>query len=116
MVTNLNRPLQGSTPILSNLDVFYNVSNQSNIGLTYNYVGEKLFAVGIFGLGDIYQTPQHLLNAIWNLEKDKYNLSFRLNNILNTPFELTQQTDIGNIITNRFTNGVDASIRFTYKF
>ena len=116
VVTNLNRPLQGSTPILSNLDVFYNVSNQSNIGLTYNYVGEKLFAVGIFGLGDIYQTPQHLLNAIWNLEKDKYNLSFRLNNILNTPFELTQQTDIGNIITNRFTNGVDASIRFTYKF
>lgn len=116
VVTNLNRPLQGSTPILSNLDIFYNISQQSNLGFTYNYIGKKLSSVGIFGLGDIYQTPQHFLNLIWNLEKDKYNLSMRLNNVLNTPFRLEQETDIGSIVTNEFTNGVDASIRFTYKF
>ena len=116
VVTNLNRPLQGSTPILSNLDIFHNISEQSNLGFTYNYVGKKLSSVGIFGLGDIYQSPQHFLNLIWNLERDKFNLSMRLNNVLNTPFKLEQQTDIGNVITNTFTNGIDASIRITYKF
>ena len=116
VVTNLNRPLQGSTPILSNFDVFHKLSGKSNVGLTYNYVGEKLFAVGIFGMGDIYQSPQHFLNLIWNLQKDKYNMSFRLNNILDTPFELTQETDIGRVVTYQFSNGVDVSIRFTYKF
>lgn len=116
VVTNLNRPLQGSTPILSNLDLFYDISDNSNIGVTYNYVGEKLSAVGIYGLGDIYQSPQHLLNLIWNLERDRFNLSMRVNNILNTPFRLQQQTDIGNVITNQFTNGTDVSIKFTYKF
>lgn len=116
VVTNLNRPLQGSTPILSNLDIFHNISDQSNLGFTYNYVGKKLSSVGIYGLGDIYQSPQHFLNLIWNLERDKFNLSMRLNNVLNTPFKLEQQTDIGNVITNTFTNGIDASIRITYKF
>ena len=92
VVTNLNRPLQGSTPILSNLDVFHNLSEESNLGITYNYIGRKLSSVGIFGLGDIYQSQQHFLNLIWNLEKDKYNLSVRLNNILDTPFRLEQNS------------------------
>ena len=59
VVTNLNRPLQGSSPVLSNFDVFYKMNRHTNIGLTYNYVGKKLNSVGVFGLGDIYQSPQH---------------------------------------------------------
>lgn len=116
VVTNLDRPLQGSSPILSNFDVFYKINRQSNFGFTYNYVGRKLNSVGVFGLGDIYQSPQHFLNVIYNIEKPKYGVSFRVNNLLNSEYRLSQKTDIGNITTNSFRTGQDISIRFKYKF
>jgi len=116
VVTNLNRPLQGSSPVLSNFDVFYKMNRHTNIGLTYNYVGKKLNSVGVFGLGDIYQSPQHFFNLIYNIEKPKYGLSFRVNNLFNTKYELTQMSDIGSVVTNDFRTGQDISVRFKYKF
>ena len=114
VVTNINKPLQGSTPILSNLDIFHQITPNSNIGLVYNYIGKKLTSVGVFGLGDIYQTPQHLLNIVCNSKIKNVSISLRFNNILNTPIELTQSTDVGKVILNKFTTGITSSIGITW--
>lgn len=116
VVTNENRPLQGSTPVLSNLDVFYNVTDNSNVGFTYRYVGRKLTSVGVFGLDDIYQVPQNFLNLIYNVSLSNKNVSVRINNVLNTPFKTTQQNSIGETTVNEFYSGVDFSLRFSYNF
>jgi len=114
--TNFDRPLQGSTPLLSNLDVFYEITKTSNVGLTYNYSGKKLNSVGIYGLGDVYQSAQHQLNLVYNLTKEKIGLSFRVNNILNTPYVLKQMTDIGNVTINQYRTGTNFSLSVKYKF
>ena len=116
VVTNFHRPLQGSTPLLSNLDVFYDVNKNSNVGLTYNYSGKKLNSVGIYGLGDVYQSSQHQLNFVYNITKEKVGISVRVNNILNTPYILTQETDAGSIEINKYTTGVNFSVSAKYKF
>ena len=116
VVTNTKRQLQGSTPIISNMDIFYDVNDKNSIGLVYNYTGRKLNSVGIFGLGDIYQSPQHTFNMVYNIKRQKYNLSFRINNILNTPFILKQNTDKGELITQKYKLGQDISIMFRYIF
>ena len=116
VVTNFDRPLQGSSPLLSNFDVFYNINKTSNIGLTYNYVGKKLNSVGVFGMGDIYQKSQHQLNMVYNVDKKKYSFSFRVNNVLNAKYELSQNTDIGNVVTHSFRTGQNVSMSIKYKF
>ena len=83
-MTNSNRPLQGSTPILSNLDIFYELNQKQSLGITTNYIGRKLNSVGIQGLGDIYQEDQLLLNLVYNLKLDKIILRLKGQNILNT--------------------------------
>lgn len=116
VVTNLSRPLQGSSPILSNFDVFYDIKENSSLGITYNFVGRKLNSVGVFGLGDIYQKPQSFLNLIYNYKKDKTNFSIRLMNVLNTEYILVQDSDIGEVITNNFTTGISLSFNLKHSF
>ena len=65
----LKQTFTGSSPILSNFDIFYDVKDNSNLGVTYNFVGKKLNSVGVFGLGDIYQRQQHFMNIVYNYKK-----------------------------------------------
>lgn len=116
VVSNFNRPLQGSSPILSNADLFYTINDNQNIGITYNFIGKKLNSVGIFGLGDIYQTQQNFLNLIYNIDKKKYSISLRINNLLNTEYEFVQNSDSGEITTSFFKLGQEFSFNFRYKF
>lgn len=115
VVSNFNRPLQGSSPIISNADLFYTINDNQNIGITYNLIGRKLNSVGIFGLGDIYQTQQNFLNLIYNIDKKKYSISLRINNLLNTKYEFVQNSDSGEVTTNFFKLGQEFSINFRYK-
>ena len=116
VVTNLSRPLQGSSPVLSNFDIFYDVKENSNVGITYNFVGKKLNSVGVFGLGDIYQRPQNFLNFVYNYNKENISFSVRLNNLLNTEYVLEQNSDIGKVITNNFRTGIGLSFNMKYSF
>jgi len=116
VVTNLSRPLQGSSPVLSNFDIFYDVNENTNVGITYNFVGKKLNSVGVFGLGDIYQRPQNFLNLVYNYNKENLNFSVRVNNLLNTEYVLEQDSDIGKVITNNFRTGIGLSFNMKYSF
>jgi outer membrane receptor protein involved in Fe transport len=116
IVTNLNRPLQGSTPILSNLDLFYDITNDLSIGLTYNLVGSKLYSVGLLGLGDNYQSVQNFLNLVCNFSVGKFDFTLNINNILYTKFETKQQTDIGNLTIDEYQLPINFRLGLKYKF
>ena len=64
--TNKERPLQGASPILANVDLTYSPrfgeNSQLNVALLYNLQGKRIQAVGISGLGDVKQDPLHTLN------------------------------------------------------
>lgn len=114
VVTNLERSLQGSSPILANVDIFYDLSDNNKVGLTYNFVGKKLNSVGIFGLGDIYQRQQHFFNLIYTYSNEGLSTSIRLNNIFDTRYILEQETDLGSMITNEFRNGTNLTLNVRY--
>ena len=116
IVTNINRPLQGSTPILSNLDVFYNISDSLSLGLAYNLVGRKLYSVGVLGLGDVYQTQQNFLNLVCNYKFRRFNFNLSVNNILNSKIERKQETDIGELITDDHLLGTNLRLGLNFKF
>lgn len=115
IVTNPKRELQGSTPVLSNLDVFYTM-DKHNVGVVYNFTGRKLFSAGIQGIGDVYQTERHQLNIVYKYQKEKFNVLVGVNNILNSPFTLTQGSDDGVKDVNNYKSGVGISVGVNYKF
>ena len=94
ILTNLERPLQGSTPFIFNTDISYGLKD-INFSTTYNYNHKTLFAAGIQGLGDIYQKPQHTLNLTIDYTYKKHKFTIFGNNILSTPFILEQSHDYG---------------------
>jgi hypothetical protein len=116
IVTNSDRPLQGSTPILSNFDIIYELNEKHILGFTTNYIGRKLNSVGIQGLGDIYQEDQLLMNFIYNLKLSKITLILKGQNILNTSFRLNQQTDNGQKVVNEYLipQGINFSLSFAF--
>ncbi|CAG7579680.1 MAG: TonB-dependent receptor SusC [uncultured marine phage] len=114
-VTNPERELQGSTPVLSNLDIFYTLKEDHNFGIVYNYTGKKLVSTGIEGIGDVYQKPVHQLNFVYKYDQENYNIGVGVNNILNSPITLIQGSDIGNTDVDSFYNGIGISLKFSYK-
>ena len=115
VTTNFDRPLQGSTPLLFNSDIFYQINKKTSIGLVYNYSGKKITAVGVYGLGDVYSQSQNFLNLILNTSHNKFNFSFRANNLLNTKFENIQNTDIGNLTVSNYLLGRTFTLNLSYK-
>jgi hypothetical protein len=111
IVTNPLRELQGSTPILSNMDLFY-----KRLGVVYTYTGMKLNSAGIQGIGDVYQRARNQLNIVYRLEKDKFNINFMVANILNSPYTLIQGSDGGTMEINKYRTGLTISSRLTYNF
>jgi hypothetical protein len=115
IVTNTERELQGSTPVLSNLDVFYTMGKH-NVGVVYNFTGRKLFSAGIQGIGDVYQDSRHQLNIVYKYKKEKFNVTVGIENILNSPFKLTQGSDDGVKDVNFYQSGIGFSVGFNYHF
>ena len=57
-----NRPLQGQSPYLANLGVFYQY-NTWQANLLYNIIGERIYAVGdLLGNQTIYEMPRHQID------------------------------------------------------
>lgn len=116
IVTNTKRQLQGASPVLSNIDIFYSLTDSINVGITYNYVGKKLESVGVAGLGDIYQQPLHLLNIVGNAQFKQFKLNASINNFLQTPYVRTQMADDGEHIVGSYRLGTFYSLGITLNF
>ena len=58
------RPMMGQSPYVINAGVFYtNPDKQIQYNVQWNVFGRRLFAVGTFGTGDLYEMPRNSLDA-----------------------------------------------------
>ena len=116
--TNSVRPLQGSSPVLCNIDASYMRKwrdVESTVTLSYNFYGRRLWSVGIQGMGDVYQNGVNTLNlVIRNKVKEKWGINFSAKNILNPTWRTTQSTFDGDVDLNSFRRGIDLSLSVSY--
>lgn len=56
--TAQERPLEGQSPYVGNLGLFYTTPGGTELSFFYNTYGRRLTGVGIYGQPDIYERPQ----------------------------------------------------------
>lgn len=118
--TNSQRALQGASPYIVNVDLTYakrvNEKIKTTYTLSYNVFGKRIFNVGTFGLGDIYEMPVNTLNFIANVELGKFDLGVKFKNILNPLISYEQLTDGAPVVVNSTKVGRFVSISVGYTF
>lgn len=118
--TNSIRPLQGSSPVLFNLDASYNKNwknLESTITLSYNIYGPRLWSVGIQGMDDVYENTTNTLNlTVRNMIKEKWGVNLSVSNILNPTLKTSQRTLDGDVDLNEYKTGINVGLGLSYNF
>ena len=101
--TNQNRPLQGQSPYVVNLQAGYtDEAAGREVTVLYNRFGERIAQVGIAGAPDIHEQPFDQLDVVWQERiRDDLKLKVRLRNVLDPTVEFVQ----GGEITREFSRG-----------
>lgn len=123
VVTNKERALQGASPYILNTNIGYNQEWKdgdinSTFTLTYTTFGDRLYASGSYGAGDIYEKSFGTLDLIIR-NKIKKNLSLNISakNLLNPSIERYQEFD-GGIIKpiSSYQRGMEIGLGLSYTF
>jgi hypothetical protein len=93
--TNLQRPLEGQSPYVANLQLGYqNPAATREATLLYNISGERVVQVGVDGQPDTYEQPFGQLDFNWKQKFGKqWSLRVRLRNLLDPAVEFRQGDD-----------------------
>ena len=114
--TSPDRALQGQADLVANAAVQYDHVDWGNFRFLYNHVGETIAAAGVDGSPDIIATPTDTLDFVWTSTFSPFDvpLSTKLSveNILNDTYEETQ----GELITDRYKEGVKFGASVSYTF
>jgi hypothetical protein len=55
-----SRPMMGQSPYIFNAGIYYNnIESRLSVAALYNIIGSRLYAVGTYGIPDIYYLPRH---------------------------------------------------------
>jgi hypothetical protein len=95
-LTNLERPLQGQSPYVANLQLgWYPEDGERELSLLYNVSGRRISEVGIDGIPDVYEEPAGQLDAVFatRLGGD-FKLKVRARNLLDPKVEFTVGDEI----------------------
>lgn len=105
--------LTGQAPIVLNCSVGYdNPDNGFNCALLYNFVDERVVALGKGTEPNTDLAPTHQLDFVLGTEiKEKYSVKFKLQNILNDKYELTRD---GKTVL-EYDRGIDVTLGFGVK-
>jgi len=118
--TNSERALQGASPYLINVDLAYSRTLKKdlkvNASLSYNVFGRRIYNVGIYGLGDVYELPVNSLNLVAGIELKQFSFGVKAKNLLNQDIRFEQETPNDPILINSTRRGVFTSLTVGYKF
>lgn len=93
--TSKVRPLQGQSPYVANLQLFYDRPQKKiTSGVIYNIVGKRITEVGTNARPDVYEQPVHQLDYVFNQNMGKWGYGFRARNLLNPEARSTQGDEI----------------------
>jgi hypothetical protein len=112
--TNSDRPLQGQSPWVVNLQFgYYNPDSPSEWTLLYNEFGERISQAGVQGQPDIYEQPFPQLDFVYKRRvRDNWQLTLKLKNLLDPNVEYTQ----GDETTRVFKRGREVSLGLQWTF
>ncbi|HSX61570.1 MAG TPA: TonB-dependent receptor [Tahibacter sp.] len=111
--TNLNRPMQGQSPYVANLQIGHQAGDDSSEAtLLYNVSGRRIAAVGVAGQPDIYEEAFRQLDFQYRraLGED-WSMKLRLRNLLDPAVRYTQ----GPETTRDFKKGRALMLTFEWK-
>ena len=111
------RPLQGQSPYIINAALTYdNDSIGLDATLSFNLFGTRLAQVGTLGTPDIYERPIPTLNLVVGKSLNKHwDMSFKVQNILNSSYQLFQTYKDVKYITAEYKIGITTSVGVSYK-
>ncbi len=119
-----NRPLQGQSPYILNIGLFYESAKDLVVNFSYNYVGQRISITGSIQEPSVWENGRHVLDfQIGKTWKDKYELKLNCADLLAQDLVFFQ--DINK--NKRYDKGVDSAwqeitfgqtitLNFKYKF
>ena len=119
-----SRAMQGQSPYIFNTNLFYtNQDNGLQVNVSHNIFGKRIFAVGdLDDNATQYEMPRHQLDATISKEFGKLEVKFGIQDILNAPYKIKQDSDrdseikdVDEVIAS-YRTGQYVSLGFTYKF
>ncbi|MGJ8690608.1 MAG: TonB-dependent receptor domain-containing protein [Gammaproteobacteria bacterium] len=113
ILTNSSRPLQGQSDWLFNGQFGYEGFNGLTATLLYNYVGERIYEVGILGAPDFIEEARGEFDVVISKEfGDSWQLNIKAQNLFDERREITQ----GDYVTTGYNEGRAASLKLEYRF
>lgn len=111
-LTSSKRPLQGQSPFIINLGLYYDRPAQGlQGGLLYNVMGRRITEVGTDQRPDIYEEPYHQLDLVMSQKISKGpSLSFKIKNLLDRDVQSKQ----GGLVIRSHKKGTDYSMGATW--
>lgn len=124
-MTNIERPLQGASPIMLNSNISYKIKysedKNTTVSVVFNYFDDRLFSASTTGAGDVYEKGIPTLDLICkNKLSKKLSFDFSFRNIINPDIKKYQK-DFGqgsnykNVINTSYKMGLNigASIKYS---
>lgn len=122
-VANVSRPLQGQSPYIANLGLYYfNRAKGVSFSINYNTIGPRLYSVGTVNYPDFYEKPRNVLDL--QLSKSinqRTEIKLTCGDILAQDFVLYQNTNAGHgyqktdRVVNRMKTAPLMLLNFTYR-
>ncbi len=120
-----SRYLQGQSPYIINTGLFYNDEKRGlQANILYNVIGQRIFVIGDNVLSaNVFEMPRNVidLNITKSLGK-RVEVKLGIQDLLNQPFRLKQDTDRNNKITETdgdyqvYKRGTYSTLGLTYRF
>ncbi|MFI3258942.1 MAG: TonB-dependent receptor [Rikenellaceae bacterium] len=122
--TNDSRMLQGASPYLINADVIYSPTIKGakplSLILLYCYRAERIYSVGVDGLGDIMELGTSDLDFVASYKiNDKFSVKMEIENLLSEDFvceQIVPQNNDERIVVEHYKLGIGAKIGLSWKF
>jgi hypothetical protein len=122
-LTTTDRPMQGQSSYVFNLNLGYDNPNTSRSAfLAYNEYGKRIVALGSFGAPDYYEYPFKKLDFVLNwqlndtydvqIKKIGYSFGVKVTNILDSDVEVRQ----GDAVYETHKPGVGVDVSFSLKY
>lgn len=113
-LTNLDRPLQGQSPYVANLQLgWYPESGERELSLLYNVSGRRISEVGVVGIPDVYEEPAGQLDLVFATKLPwEFKFKLRARNLLDPKVEFT----VGDEIRREYRRGRSLAVSIERSF
>ena len=112
--------LQGAAPLIYNASIGHNLgwkNNEFSITsvLIYNYVSERLFAIGHSSLGNRMDQPINTLDIVFKTHLKNFDIGFKAKNLLNQQVDRIQENQAQDWLVYSYKKGISFSLQVSYK-